>query len=157
MKDGSSTTVSASRKVNLELIDKSRKFENEDVFVSLTVTPEMTVEDMQNLVSLSASAYELVIEELERRVALINNRYSPKPKEDPDAHTATVKKRVEMLGFTKEQCREFRTVCENVGKDHISTFLCAWEESCVSHDQFIRYAATGERPATAKPRLEVAQ
>jgi hypothetical protein len=81
-------------------------------------------------------------------------QFGPPP---ADAHTATVAKIIERQGFTKAECREFKAVCENRDLDHITTFLCAWEDGCKSYDEFICFATTDKRPSNAKPRLEVAQ
>jgi hypothetical protein len=145
MKEGSFTTVSVSRKVNLG------NYESEDVFVSITVTPEMTVRDMEQLLAANEAAYELVKGEVERRVFGIKNPGKP------DLFQPTVDRLSGVLSFTEAQIDEFNSICENREVDPVTTFLCAWEQGCISYDQFAVYAATGKKPDNAKPRLEVAQ
>jgi hypothetical protein len=167
MKDGSSTTVSASRKVNLGRLDPKFQFESVDVFVSITVTPEMTTEDMQRLLACNSCAYELVLDEVARRVAVVESDYRPKPKaqapkEYGDAPAqivpfdGTVKDRQKMLGWEFDQVEEFNDVCSEYGKDPINTFLLGFEGSCVSYDQFIQYATTGKLPAESRSNGRVA-
>jgi hypothetical protein len=159
MNEHASTTVSVSRKVNIG------NYESEDVFVSMTVTPDMTVSEMEQLLAANEAAYELVKGEVERRVFGIKNPDQPAlPKREYGDAPAQIKPfedtleaKVQVLGFTKEQCKEFRTICENAGKDHVTTFLAGWEETCTSFDDYVCYAATGKRPKNAKPRLEVAK
>jgi hypothetical protein len=92
------------------------------------------------------------------RQTLLN--YEP-PKEKPAQVPCPFKTRVSNIvsekGFTKEQCREFKAICDNRGLEHIHTFLCAWEDGCESYDEFVCYAASDTKPQNAKPRLEVAQ
>jgi len=154
-----STTVSCSRKVNIG------NYESVDVFVSMTVTPDMTVDDMQKLLATNACAYELAFEELERRVMDIKNP----PKEEPvkreygeapaqvKPFDTSVTRIAKELKFSFDDVEEFNTVCSELGKDPVTAFLCAYEVGCKTYDQFIRNATTGERPPNAKPRLAVAK
>jgi len=155
-----STTVSYSQRVQV------KQFEPAEVFVSMTVTPDMTVEQMEQLVATNAIAYELVQGEVLKRVEAILNppkeevpepEWGDAPAQAKPSPSLTARNYADRLGFSEAEWEDFIEACKNVGKDPVNTFLIGWADSCTTHDEFIRFATTGEKPKNAKPRLEVAK
>lgn len=150
----SSVTVSVSRKVNLG------NYESEDIFVSISgVTPDMTDEQICELLDAGENAYQFVKAAVEAKVKKIkhpkptsttDSSYGPPPS-DLYAKTAT---RI-MAGWDGNQKREFKSTCENLGKDPVTVLICAHEDTCKSYDEFVHYAVTGQKPAAAKQRVTV--
>lgn len=141
-----STTVSVHQKINLG------NYESQDLFVSMTIGPDTTPEEMRQLLDQNEIAYDLAAGELARRVNLIRNPPKDNVIQLP-THESTVMNLVKKLQFSKEQCREFKAICDNRGLDHIRVFLHAHEDGCTSYDEFVCYAATDTLPENARPRI----
>lgn len=158
-------TISSHRKVSLG------NYESEDVFTSVSgITSETTEEEVSALLSHGESLYELLRVETLRKVQAIKN---PKPTDEPKAgkdygpapaaqpknsedgcfFRKKAKRIADDAGFTIEQCLEFEAICRNRGIDHVAMIIDAQEESCTSYEQYAVYAATGQKPDTAKLRL----
>lgn len=145
--DVPSVTVSVARKVNLG------NYESEDIFLSISgVTPTMSRDDMNELLECGNVAYDLVCEEIARKVALIKNP----PKDEPADILEPTYRRVTKKWPT-EQVLEFESMCRNMEKDSRKLVTLAHETGCTSYDEYVAYAVSGTRPKNAKPRLEVAE
>jgi hypothetical protein len=145
--DVPSVTVSVARKVN------RGNYESEDVFVSISgVTPTMSRDDMNELLECGNVAYDLICEEIARKVELIKN---PPKAESADILDPTYLRITN--NWPMENVLEFETICRNLGKDSRKLVVLAHETGCTSYDEYVAYAVSGTRPPNAKPRLELAE